>query len=100
MLRRPRLADSGDTPTPAPPLPLDIDFIDVTRLEVVLDTGLGLAFDLEKGHSYREESKRLTVKIGKRVVRISANRILYTETRPHRMKRPLTPEQIQSLKQR
>lgn len=101
MLRRARLP--GDPkPAPLPPDPFDIELVPVTRLEVVLDNGLPLAFDLEKerGDSFKEDPKRLTVKLGKRTLRIREHRILYTETRPHQMKRPLTPEQISAIKQK
>lgn len=85
MLRRPRL--QGDTlPLPVAPL-VDIEVIHVTRLECVLDTGLPLAFDLEDGQTYTHDDLWLTVHLGTRTIRIAANRILYTDTRPSQMSR-------------
>lgn len=99
LLRRPLGPPKAPESASAPPV-FDLEVIDVTRLEMVLDTGLPLQFDLEKGHSFKPETKWMVVKLGKRTIRIAAHRILYFETYPHQMKRPLTAEQIQSIKQK
>lgn len=90
MLRRSRLPDTDPSPALLAP---ELEVVDVTRLECLLDTGLPLSFDLEadKDHSYKHDAKWLTITLGPRVIRIAAHRILYTETRPAQLKRVIAP---------
>lgn len=66
---------------------IEFDLVPVTRLNVVLDNGVPLQFDLEKDHSYTQGEQFLTVTQGKRIFQIAASRVLYTDTFPTEMKR-------------
>lgn len=90
MLKRPHVPKVELPPTPA----FEFKLVDVTRLECALDTGVTLSFDLEKGDSFKEDAKGLTIKLGKRTLRIREKRILFTETRPEKLKQQITPELI------
>ena len=92
MLRRPYpTRTTPDAPSPAPTL--DLEVVNVTRLEVVLDTGLPLSFDLEKSadHSFTADENFFVVILGARHISIATKRILYYETRPHQIRRTQTP---------
>lgn len=88
-LRRP--TTRVDTPSAAPAF--DIELLDVTRLDVVIDTntstGLPLTFELEKTDSFtlpKGAAKWMVINLGESVMRISAARILYFATRPDKKK--------------
>lgn len=85
MLRRPRSDNEPATPAPA----VEIELIDVTRLECVLDTGLALQFDLGPDDYFQDDETGLRIWLGMRDIKIREPRILYTETRPEQLKRPV-----------
>jgi hypothetical protein len=95
-----RRSPTSKTEPTTPVSVLDIEAVPVTRLEVVLDTGLALSFDLEATDTFVKSDTLLHVELGSRGIEIALHRILYTETRPYMLRRPrqpITPEQLAAL---
>lgn len=96
MLKRPALV-KGNTATPPP---IELEVLDVTRLRMLLDTGVPLEFDMEKADSYTINDGFSEVRIGPRTFHIATPRILYFEVGPGQIKRPVKPitsEQLAAL---
>ena len=99
MLRR---TFGPKTPAPEPPPAPEFETVDVTRLQVALDTGSPLFFNLEKrdDHTFEESDAQLVITLGQRVMRIARARVLYYETFPwkaQKFKTPITAEQLAAL---
>lgn len=77
-----------------PPTPPEIKVTDCTRLDVVLDTGIGLQFDLidKDKDTYWEADGKLFIKRGERITRLNLNRILYDEKYPYQLKTIVAPK--------
>lgn len=80
---------------------VEIEVTDVRRLNIALDTGHPLQFDLEDGDSYAIADGFSEIKVGQRTIRIATHRIVYYEEFPAQKKRvkgdgmiPVTPEQL------
>jgi hypothetical protein len=96
----PPFSFQGDTVIPSKRLPratepaqtdIEFDVKGVTRLYMVLDTGLSLTFDLEGKDSYEINENFSRVKMGSRDIHIATARILYYETEPQQVKRTRVP---------
>ena len=75
----------------------ELEVIPVTRLEVVLDTGLMRSWDLESDETYTEDAEWLVISKKTVTTRIRAPRIVCIETSKQehkRLKKAVTPEQI------
>ena len=85
----PRLVDETEKPAQ-----IEFDVLDVTRLLMVLDSGLKLEFDfVDPATEYIDfdDKDLMNVRLGDRRIRIAKSRILYYETFPHQLKRPKQP---------
>jgi hypothetical protein len=100
MLRHSDTAARRGAQTIEPP---ELELVPVTRLEVVLDTGLMRSWDLEDGELFTEGEEWLTVfKKGDHSIRIRAPRIVCIETSQHeqkRIKKAVTPERVAQMAQ-
>lgn len=78
MLRR------TPTETLPPTPPVEHTTKDITLLEVMLDNGMPLSFDLESGDNYALDDDWLYVLIGDREIKINRQRVFVIEKRPHK----------------